>query len=93
MPQDHECNPFRESTPQYSYEPDHEAYYTRGNYRITNNIQITNKIKMIDNTKKKLLDHQHHSITDNKLKKARIYMTEIVFNFIATYVKVYIYTT
>ena len=58
--------------------------------RITNNIQITNNIKIIDNINETLtLDHQHHSITDNKLKKQRTHMTVTVFNLAATYVKVY----
>ena len=53
-------------------------------------IGITNNTQTTDNTNKTLaLDHQHHSITDNKFKKSRTHMTETVFTYTATYVQVY----
>ena len=72
MPQDQEYKPIRESTI-YTHTNLITKYVTQEKITgITNNIQITNNIKIIDNNNETLaLDDQHHSITNNKSKKEK----------------------
>ena len=59
-PHEVEYNPFRDSTNQYPYQHDHEAYYTRGNYRNYCQKPNSHQQKQQENTKSPSFNRQQY---------------------------------